>query len=281
MLGHLILFCLSLCTAQDYVPFKYVTPTAIYGGAFTKTLFFAGLCKQYDGLDATISINMPYAAWSVSNQQIVNVLVYNNSDLSGSPIQSNNGGGTTDPTQEFNFIYQNSDGDLYIQVTTGNAGNIVYTMTLAFSNSTQMKPIFISAKPVVHTVSAPLQLKSAADFVTLNQIIVDDTVYKVLTGSHTLINFAFCPSQTSYNIVVQVSANDERTATSLYVCLPSEQPCDASKAAQSRSDPRPIAINTVSLPTTSTQYSNLQAAVYGWGDYQQVNEFLFSVNVVT
>jgi hypothetical protein len=222
---------------------------------------------------------MPYTLWSVSGQQIVNVLVYNNPDFTGAPIASNNGGGTLDPIQEFSFIYASSYGDLYISVTTGNAGNIVYTMTLEFGPKPTRTTLVPDAPRTA--VETPQTLSKSAAVIILQQIIADSDVYTVVTGSSVLIDFSYCPSQATYNMIIQITATDEKTATSLYVCLPDQIPCDASKATREHSDPRPIAVNTVSLSTTSTEFSALQVAVYGWGDYQQDNKFIFSVNVVT
>jgi len=182
------------------------------------------------------------------------------------------------PLQNFTFPYKASWGDLYIVVTSGNAPNLVYTLNLEFVDLQMkgfQKPHVITQHEVVFVPKDP-----TVDFVFLDQIINTGQQFSVLTSKNLVFNFSFCPTAGPVDkLVVQATATDEASAMALYVCIqPSEFPCTPATAQRQNSDARGVSIVTVPLNTASAQYTKIQALVTGWGQFNNLNNFLFSVN---
>jgi len=117
----------------------------------------------------------------------------------------------------------------------------------------------------------------------LEQIIAGSSTFEILTDVYTagiLIDFDYCPMGQSYDVLVTVVAMDEKSAFATYVCVdPKEMPCSAGTAQRSNSDPSGIALNSILLSTNTAEYTSMQVAVYGWGQYQGQNKFAFGVSV--
>lgn len=84
----------------------------------------------------------------------------------------------------------------------------------------------------------------------------------------------------SYNIDIVVTALDSQSAMATYVCLPPFNPekgCTPDEA--DASDPRGIAINTVTISTRTGGLKDIYIAVVGWGDGEQTNSFVIGATV--
>jgi len=255
-----------------FVPMLYVTPVQMEPKPDQIDTFHAALCdgSTYDGFQAVVSANLPNHPWSEDSQQLVYFTVY---DKLSHEITNNTV--TGQPLSEVSFPYQRAYGDLTVVVQAGNAGSIVYSLTIQFVSD--------SAKQTVSTPTHSRDLRSfSLATYELDQIVADSTTFAMDTDLDypgALINLGYCPTSASYDITISVVAVDDVSAFATYACLASQAPCSAGKAAVDHSDPRGIPVNTVVLRTNTQEFTTLQIAVYGSGKYQGTNTALFFVNV--
>jgi hypothetical protein len=291
MLALCALLGLSAVLAQQtpvYIPMLYATPAPIDNtNAFTTTQFILNFCKNaaYDGKTLEVAANLPYKPWSVSMGQIVNIGVYNNPDCTGSPLAANVDS-TGAPVPKFDVVYNVSWGDLYLKVTTGASPNVVYTLSGSFGEAfggTRRRAPITHGGPSNGSYAGKT-IAGGSGPVTLTQIVNDFQPFQVLTGDLILINFAYCPpsSLQNYDISIAATAVNDLSAAALYICTKqSEMPCSPGSAEQDHMDPSGTAVASVRLSATTQQFTQMQAAVVGWGAYNLPNSFLFTVSVDT
>ena len=88
--------------------------------------------------------------------------------------------------------------------------------------------------------------------------------------------FFLCLSR--YNIDIVVTALDSRSAMATYVCVPPfKPPCTPTIARYT--DPRGIGINVVTLQTGSGTVKDVYVVVVGWGDGEQMNNFVIGATI--
>jgi len=266
------LFAFHSLAAPSFLAFTYVTPAPVYGPAYMTNYFKASFCSQsaYDGLLLTVDLNLPYTPWSTSAGTILGVQVATDAQLTNI-ITNNTVNGQVQPT--WSFTYSASYGDLYFRVTNGASPSIVYTFSIVFTSQTSspvisaITPSFSTSKPSEYT------------FQDLQQLISIPQTFQVPTGGDPWVaSFSYCPTSPNYDLVIQAEGADGISAVALYVCVqPSEFPCSAGTAQQAFSNPIGSFVASVSLSTSTAQFTVLQVAVYGWGDYQKQNSFQMTV----
>jgi len=280
--------------AARFVPFMYVTPQPVYNQAYATTQYAASLCQaaEYDGLTAQLSVDLPFTAWSYDSQQIAYVTV---TDQHGNVVK-NNTEDTGSPIPDIEFVYSSSMGDLTVTCTTGNSPNVVFTLSIQFLSATFSMNHTSLKKRLLHASLASAQHTAVSDLAypppkvlptgtvtQLTQIIAGTSTFQVPTDPYNvgiLIDFDYCPMGQSYDVEVNVVALDELSAFATYLCVKaSEMPCSAGNAQRANSDPSGTALNNVVLSTNTAEYTSLQAAIYGWGRYQGVNNAVLSVAV--
>jgi len=297
LVSALVLCTCALAQSPVFLPMLYVTPAPSYNYAGNVNYWVLPLCSnmEYDGLIAEVRVSLPFAPWSSSSGQIVYMSV---TDANGNVIANNTQTGTTD--LRMSFPYTSSYGDLTIQTRTGNAPNVVFTLSVQFTTKTGLsyvphemrtKNAAPSAPPTQdflpwkneHPFAAQTDPKAMATY-RLIQVITDGQTFSIPTNPNTpgiLIDYYYCgnPDTPKIQIITTVNSLDDQSAFSTYLCMPNQLPCAAGTALVENSDPRGIAINTVVLNTNSNQYNAIEAAIYGWGNYGGKNTFSFTVNV--
>jgi len=285
----MFLFLLASATyAQDtplFLPFMWASQESTTLQAGQSAGYHIATCSipQYNGKSFVISADLPFSSWDVPNQMIVYMNIYNSSTFSGTPICTNKDNQTGNPRQEFECTFLQAQGEWYLQVTAGFGANIVFTVAvklvdvLAPLNQTLLRsfsppPPSISAAPPSR--SAPLIQEMAIQ--EMVQIIFSARAFGVLTGSIQRLDFQYCPIQSTYSLNIVVVALDEKSAFTTAVCKGFTVPCDMQNSVAR--DTRPIAINQVPLSTTTKEWTAIEVAIQGWGDYKQMNYFSFSVS---
>jgi hypothetical protein len=266
-----LLACHSLA-APTFVPFTYVSPAPVYGPAYATNYFKASLCSQsaYDGMLITVDLNLPYTPWSMSAGSVLGVQVATDAQLTNI-ITNNTVNGQLLPT--WSFPYSLSYGDLYFRVSNGASPNIVYTVSLVFTSQKLGIPVISAITPSLSPS------KSEYTFVDLQQLISIPQAFQTQTGGDPWVGaFSYCPTSTNYDLIIQAEGADGISAVALYVCInPSEFPCSAGTAQQAFSNPIGSFVASVSLSTNTGQFTVMQVAVYGWGEYQKQNTFMLTV----
>jgi len=277
-------FVLALAQQQFFATFEYATPTPVGASPFGNYSYVAYLCQQklYDGKTITLSVNLPYSAWDYDSLSVVFVSVYANID--GTDLVKNNTGSDGRPIPSFSWTYNVSRGDsnLYVLYSVkGVITTVTFTSSLDFSNSTVKDEAALAAP----TSAVPAKRFTNINWTPFREIIKGDKKYTVATGPSSkpepvLIDFSFCPppNVTIYTLVVQTVAADVKSAMSLYICTDKQLPCSAANSDRDHQDPAGTAVATVLLYTTSTEFSFLEAAVYGVGEFEGINTFFFVVS---
>jgi len=288
----LLLGVCALAASQNvatFLPFLWATPHVDTLPAGQQKLYHVPICSipQYNGKLLNISADLQAYPWSPNDEMVLYIQVFNNSNFSGNPIaQNKNANG--DARQEFSFPYQLAYGDLYLKVLTGfPPTSIDYTIAIVALNTTGSSKEFISSSDVVrNAIAQQRSIRDSvynADITDLLQLLFNPVPFTVQTNlvfSPLLIDFTYCPTADTYQLDVIVVATDEKSSFSTYICTAfnATAPCSASRG-KNHSDESASAINHISLPTNLHEFTTLEAAVYGVGNYNQLNKFIFSVSV--
>jgi len=206
---------------------------------------------------------------------ILYMSIYNSSTFSGTPFCTNKDNQTGNPRQEFECTFLQAQGEWYLQVTAGFDANLVFTVTVkmvdVLAPLTQTRLLSFSPPPPSTSAAPP-----SMAIQEMVQIIFLARAFGVLTGSIQRLDFQYCPIQSTYSLNIVVVALDEKSAFTTAVCKNFTVPCDMQNSVAR--DTRPIAVNQVPLTTTTKEWTAIEVAIQGWGDYKQMNYFSFSVS---
>jgi len=259
--------------APTFLAFTYVTPGPVSGLAYSTSYFKASFCSQsaYDGMLLTVDLNLPLLAWSIPAGTVLGVQVATDAQLTNI-ITNNTVNGQLQPT--WSFPYSASYGDLYFVVTNGPAPNIEYTFSLVFTTQSTQNPVISAITPSIPTS------KLEYTFIDLQELISIPQTFQTPTGGAPWVgSFSYCPTSPTYELIIQAEGTDGISAVALYVCVqPSEFPCSAGTAQRAFTNPNGAFVSSVSLTTSTGQFTVMQIAVYGWGAYQQQNTFQLTVS---
>jgi len=279
------LVCVEAQQKPFFATFEYATPYPLGAAPFGSYYYVAYLCNQslYAGKLVTLSVNLPYANWDWDSLNVVFVNIYAQQGEQAADLVASNVGSDGRPNSTVSWIYNATRGDSNLWVVYSVQGvitTLTFTSTLDFDEA---KADYVQAPFIYKMVNR--KTLPAATYIAYREIIKGDMRYTVGTGPSskplpTLIDFSYCPppNTVTYTLIVQVVAADTKSAMSLYICTPDKLPCSASNSARERQDPAGIAVATVILPTTTRQFTFLEAAVYGVGAYEGINTFYFVVS---
>jgi len=276
-------------------PMLWASPKVDTLNAASQRLLRVPMCgiPQYDGRWLNFSANLQAHPWSPDNEIVLYISVFNNSNFTGSPLAVNKDDkGNT--VQSFLFQYHLTMSDLYIQINTG-APPTPITYTLAISviptkngNASDSQVPRISHSAIIANARAEQEeIKNsnyAADIFNMVQLLFNPVPFSTLTNALMdtpfLIDSTYCPTSDTYQLDVMVVATDVQSAFSTFVCtnFSSTAPCNANRG-KDHADPHATSINHIRLSTQSHEYSNLEIAIYGLGNYNLWNSFIFSIAV--
>jgi len=276
----LVLVALVLARAQtsvEFLPLLLASPPTTGSLPFSTFYFQAPLCSspQYNNQVLTVNLNLPFQSWNQTAATCATVTVYNSTQMD--KVIATNEDTNKNLAQYFSFAYLTSYGTLYIVVTTNNAASLTFTLDLQFKN------LKLKEVPVPRSIQRLVSSQppaSTAQWIVLDQIYSDGSSFSVATGSSRLFNISYCPTGSPiYSLTFQLTALDDHSQVSLYVCTsPSQFPCTPGSALPSQSDARAMAVATVTLQTSNASVTNLQLNVWGWGQFNGTNNFLVTLN---
>jgi len=267
-----------------FQPFLWATPHVATLSAGSIHYYHAPLCsiQQYDQKSLNISADLQAYPWSPDNEIVLYISVYNNPSFTGNPLADNKDPSTGRALQNFLFSYKVSFGDLYLQVATGpSPTSLDYTIAIIVADNSSQDTSSVLTKFRANSVPSSSSSSSSVVIVEMLQLLSNPHPFRVQTSvlNPLLIDFTFCPIGDEYQLDIIVVSVDQISSFSTYVCtnFSASQPCNSNRAPYH--DPSAAALNHITLATNLHEFTTLEAAIYGVGNYQQWNSFLFSVAV--
>jgi len=282
---HLLVYFLFAILAFGQAPIKFlpteyssITPYQFEINKNTVALQMP-LCSggsQYNGCNVSAGFNLPFTGWSIPDGTYLNFSVIGNGDACGTVLCKNN---PTDPASPgtCSFIYQSKMGDrLYIVGTSGRAAGFQATFNMKItcpkSSSASFSPIRLHEKSGLS--QCPQQADPTKRYVNLVTPGIVPTSPK--TSDAVFYALSVCPDQKAYaSVTYNCQAVDQKSAFATYFCPVSN--CNTNNSPQGWFDQSGTALNFVEVTSLSSQM--MYFTIYGWGQYQAVNTFVFNIQV--
>jgi len=237
------------------------------------------LCDSspYAGCQMTASINLPATSWNIGQANYVNFQVNSEVDNCSRILCQNDIYAANNPNR-CTFIYDPKFGTrLYVsgqaaQKTTSlvTTFNLAVNCSHASSSSVQdddTNPFERSASgcPAQYDPSKRSIVLLSTRTIPTSQAFQDAALYK----------FAICNSITTFvDLSINVRATDKNSAFSTFVC---DQPdCEANFS--NFSDTSGSATNRIEA--TNLKIQTVWLSVFGWGQFQGTNSFLFDTTIL-
>jgi len=277
-----------------FSPMLWASPKVDTLDAASQKLYHVPICAipQYDGRWFNISANLQAHPWSPDNEIVLYISLFNNSNFTGTPLAVNkDSNGNT--VASFLLQYHLAMSDLYIQVRTGAPPTpITYTLAISVlptknANDSNHVPQISHSTIIANARAEQEKIKNsnyAADIINMVQLLFNpapfSTITNALMDTPFLIDSAYCPTGDTYQLDVIVVATDVTSAFSSFVCtnFTPTTPCNAARG-KDHADTHATSINHIRLSTQLHEYTNLEIATYGLGNYNAWNNFIFSIAV--
>jgi len=238
------------------------------------------LCSttHYIGCTATLEFNLPFTEWSIPDGTYLNFTALGIGDNCATVLCRNDPNSPTMPGI-CSFVFQKDVGDrIYVVGVSGRAAGFQATFNMKIvcpaEGSETSKASAYVYKDKSNLAQCPLKADPTKRFITLvtpgsvktSPKTTDATEYAVLV----------CPDQmASSSITYNCQAVDQKSAMATYFC-PSEN-CNTNTSPQGWFDQSGTALNFVEINSLASQV--LYFTIYGWGEYQQVNTFVFNLEI--
>ncbi|XP_028401354.1 uncharacterized protein LOC114524465 [Dendronephthya gigantea] len=268
-----------------FIPTLYVTSEVEAQKPNHAVTYQANICNTtiFKDMMMITRVNMPIG-WDPNIGRTAKIQVCSNANCD-KPLCTNFPGGTFSGQHNCTIPYNTTLKAVFVTVTAGNAPYISWTVAVEFIPKYQYveKPNRDAFYYDLLRFPEPIAINKVADVKILQQIVPPGYKFSVQTSDRRDFRMAFCPDEGTterYDVSLVVTALDSISAMSTYACLPPVDPtvgCTPDKAAQS--DPRGIAINTLTISTGSGGIKDLYIAVVGYGDGEQTNHFLIGATV--
>jgi len=253
---------------QNFIPTEYSPNSAIiYDINNLNYNMRMDLCNVdvYEGCLFEAYMNIPFEQWSISNGVYSQYSVVGG-DNCNTLLCSNDLNSNTPQNCSF-YLPKNFTNELYLVSQAGITVSLSTTFSLKINCAVHGTTKFVPYKggcPNNADVSKQnVKLSSPGSVTTSPDVPV---VY----------SFLVCPttsSFTSFDYVLE--ATDQNSAFATYFCAGS--PCNVGHTQAGWYDASGAAINTVNVGNLKS--STLFFAIYGWGNYQATNNFVFNIQV--
>jgi len=253
---------------QSFIPTEYSPNSAIiYDINNLNYNMRMDLCNVnvYAGCRFNAYMNIPFEEWSIPNG------VYSQYSIVGgdncNTLLCSNDLNSASPQNCSFYLPKNFTDNLYLVSQAGITVSLSATFSLQIDCAEHGTTKFVPYKggcPVEADVSKQnVKLSAPGSVMTSPDVPV---VY----------SFLVCPttsSFTSFDYVLE--ATDQNSAFATYFC--SNSPCNVGHTQAGWYDASGAAINTVNVGNLKS--STLYFAIYGWGNYQAKNNFVFNIQV--
>jgi len=289
----LICILVPLVTSISFtpVPIYYITESDITSEAKQQYIFNLALCggEQFDHYQANVFVNFPDKKWNPVISDYVYIQV---ADIHGHIIASNEGG-TQGFQVQFKFLYHKQYSDLHLIVTSGNAPDLKYTITVTFTDSPSDRPSRLSSPPNVQKrfmrseeeILAWKKIQEAKGAETTQDMV---TIFKttankvVQTADVVGFELGYCFNTTKFpgDVVISVLGTDEFSGFATYACT-HETNCTSTEKAPYY-DTSGAVVNFVSVHLKDpSQDGAIQVLVRGDGRVDGENHFTLSASKFT
>jgi len=236
------------------------------------------LCSpsQFDGCTLIAEFNLPFTRWSIPDGTYLNFTLMGNGDACGAVLCKNN---PSDPKSQTNcsFVYNPRMGDrIYAIGTSGRAAGFqaTFNMKINCPVTPPPKPVRAHARPEKSGLAACPVAEPTKRFV--NILSYGQVKTSPMTSDAVFYTLSVCPDQkATASVTYNAQAIDQKSAMATYFCSGTD--CNTNNSPPGWFDRSGTALNYVSISSLSAQI--LSIAVYGWGEFNDVNRFVFSIQI--
>jgi len=237
------------------------------------------LCSvsSYNGCTMTINVNLPFTGWSMPDGTYLNFTVYGNGDACGMVLCRNTPTDLNHPTN-CSFVYESKMGDrIYVLGISGRAAGFQATFNMrikcpgSLTNTTAATRIHREKSGLLECPEKADPTKRFVDLVTPGMVRTSPKTTDAVTYA-----ISICPDQKAYSSVsYNLQAVDQKSAFASYFCSVSD--CNTNNSPLGWFDQSGTALNYVPISNLPSQL--LYFTIYGWGEYQAINTFVFNIQV--
>jgi hypothetical protein len=254
---------------SNFLPTTYSSPVPILYSETSSTYDLQlNLCNDllYAGCEITAVLDIPFEPWVYYDGIYVeySVIGGNNCDL----VMCSNNITSSSPSNCSFFYPGNASQTLYMVSQSGSTAELTGTFSLRINCSTTGTTNFTS-----YDGQCPL------DPVQSVQNIRTTSPGQVATSGITHLNYTLIVCSAlgdEVGLVYTLEATNQDSAFASYICLTA--PCSVPRA--DFKDESGSAFNTITVPPQSINTGSfVYLLIFGWGDFQGENDFVFNIQV--
>jgi len=278
----LVFILLSSALSQTFLPTEYASVLPYQFDIQRRTFSLEmALCdaQVYAGCTMTAYLNLPFTRWSVPDGTYANYSIYGEGDNCGLAACTNNPA-SPDPFACVFAFNPRLGTKLYAVGVAGNAGGFQATFNMKIvcpaNNPGKARVFDVPASPTVNSAGCPANPDLTRRLINLN--VDGDVITSPRTEDSKKYSLVVCPDRASFSAVYfTLQSTDRFSATASYFCSSSD--CNTNNSPTGWYDDSGTALNAVTI-TNLNKAQMLWFNIYGWGQYQGLNRFVFNVRIV-
>jgi len=250
----------------------FATPHIINAPENTPTLLHVPLCDSisyvYNNMPMLVSVTMPTYPWSPENDLWITVDIYADQAMTQKIASNRNF-----QTQNVTFTYQASYTDLWINTITSNSGLNQYSVQATFASS-EVEPNWGAYRWDADN-TYDLEGMQYGDYTDMTQYFTTAGTIPTSLIAPARLLLLTCPpaGQPTYDVSIAVEAVDTISTFEVYMCYTTPNNCRSGSSDIGC----PAASAWVPLKgTVPKKQTNVTIAIYGTGNYGQINSFTFN-----
>jgi len=278
-LSFFVLSCLGQPNPVTFLPTEYSSQTPFQFDVERNTFAIqVDICNEslYNGCNFTAVLNLPFTGWSMDDGTFITFQVGGIADGCLATLCRNNPAATTNPNT-CSFIYQQSYGSkLYIYGSAGRSAGFQSTFNMKVNCAPRQPYVPITEpRPKAIPTACPIAFSPSKRGARL--VVPGDVQTSPTTALAKKYYISVCSTNTPYaKLTFTLQASDQKSAFATYFCSVSN--CNTLTSPIGWYDNTGTATNLVKI-TNLQKNLLLYFTIYGWGQYQDKNEFVFNIHL--
>jgi len=264
-----LLFFVNGIVSQSFLPTEFVPNQAIlYEASNLNYNMRMNLCDVnfYAGCLFQAYMNFPFEEWSIPNG------VYSQYSIIGgdncNTVLCSNDINSKSPQNCSFYLPKNFTNDIYLVSRAGITVSLSATFSLKINCNAQGTTKFLPYKG-----GCPVN----ADVCRQNVRLSEPGSIKTSPDVPVIYSFLLCSVASSFiSLEYVLEATNQRSAFATYFCR--SHFCNAGQAQTGWFDDSGSSVNTITIGQLNI--TSLYFAIYGWGDYEHFNSFVFNIQIV-
>jgi len=232
---------------------------------------------QYVGCTFKVEFNLPFTGWSIADGTYLNFTVTGNGDACATTLCQNDP--TSNDPGSCSFVYQSKMGDrIFVVGLSGRAAGFQATFNMKTTCSSVDSPKQVPTGTLNHLEKSGFTACPQADPTKrfVNLVTPGTVITSPKTSDAMKYSLSVCPDQkASASVTYSLQGTDQKSAFATYFCSLSN--CNTNNSPQGWFDQSGTALNYVRINSLSSQV--VYVTIYGWGEYQGTNSFVFNIEI--